>query len=253
MGFLLPRHTELGNAIGRRPILGQSAERLHGSDELVRYFVEYAEDRKLPIIEGVDVETVTPGQTTRFKVSSTSNGVFNADSVVIATGTHQSAKYPDIARPGMKRHAATDSMWRELHASEYKNANELAPGGVLVVGTGQSGCQIAEELNDAGRRVWLSTSHVGRLPRSYRGVDSIEWQRRMGFLDRPASALASPKLRFRADPHLSGKSGGHTINLRTLAKKRHHAARAPCRPERRRIRCRHGLKRKFAIRGRLRR
>jgi putative flavoprotein involved in K+ transport len=92
----------------------------------------------------------------------------------------------------------------------------LPDGNVLVVGSGQSGCQLAEELNEAGRQTFLSVGKAGRLPRRYRGRDCIEWQECMGWLDRTPAMLEEPTHRFRGDPHLSGRDGGHTISLHQL-------------------------------------
>ena len=89
----------------------------------------------------------------------------------------------------------------------------LPEGSILVVGSGQTGCQIAEELNDAGCRTYLSTGKSGRLPRRYRGRDSLEWQLDLGLLDRTPDMLESPSDRFRGDPHVTGKGGGRTLSL----------------------------------------
>jgi putative flavoprotein involved in K+ transport len=88
---------------------------------------------------------------------------------------------------------------------------------VLVVGSGQSGCQVAEELLEAGRDVFLSVGSAGRLRRRYRGRDTMAWAFDVGFFHRPVSALPSPKARYAANPHMSGKRGGHTINLHRFA------------------------------------
>lgn len=191
--------------------VGDEPDAFLDRDDLVGYFESYAAERDLPIVEGVSVSSVRAGTSSRFAVA-TSNGAIECNTVVVATGTHQYAKIPSLGEID----ASDNHAWSEMHASQYRNPAQLAAGGVLVVGAGQSGCQIAEELNEAGRAVWLSTSQVGRLPRTYLGVDSIAWQYRMGFLDRNASALESPQHRFRPDPHLSGKNGGHTINLHKL-------------------------------------
>jgi putative flavoprotein involved in K+ transport len=84
---------------------------------------------------------------------------------------------------------------------------------VLVVGSGQTGAQIAEELNQAGRKTYLSVGGTGRLIRRYRGRDCIAWQKDMGLLDRTPDMLEDPAHRFRGDPHVSGKNGGHTLSL----------------------------------------
>jgi putative flavoprotein involved in K+ transport len=105
-----------------------------------------------------------------------------------------------------------------LPSEEYRNPAALPPGAVLVVGTGQSGCQIAEELRKSGRRVFLSVGTCGRAPRRYRGKDIFDWLELIGFLDRPPSALPSPKARFAANPHVSGAGGGHDLNLHQFAR-----------------------------------
>jgi putative flavoprotein involved in K+ transport len=101
----------------------------------------------------------------------------------------------------------------QIHSSAYRNPDQLPPGAVLVVGSGQSGCQIAEELLAHGRAVYLCTCGADRLPRRYRGDDSMHWLARMGFLERTVDQLPSPAARFAPNPHVSGKDGGHTINL----------------------------------------
>jgi putative flavoprotein involved in K+ transport len=89
---------------------------------------------------------------------------------------------------------------------------------VLVVGTGQSGCQIAEELYQAGRTVYLSTSRAGRAPRRFRGRDVFVWLREAGILARPVAKLEDPAERFSPNPHVSGKGGGHDLNLHQFAR-----------------------------------
>ncbi|MGZ0189513.1 MAG: NAD(P)-binding domain-containing protein, partial [Alphaproteobacteria bacterium] len=103
-----------------------------------------------------------------------------------------------------------------LQAPQYRNPSALAPGGVLVLGSGQTGCQIAEEARLAGREVYLSVGRTGRLPRRYRGRDCIEWQLEMGWLDRTPDMLADAAMRFRGDPHLTGAGGGRTLSLHDL-------------------------------------
>jgi putative flavoprotein involved in K+ transport len=94
----------------------------------------------------------------------------------------------------------------------------LSPGAVLVVGSGQSGAQIAEELNQSGRTVYLCVGSAGRAPRRYRGRDMWEWLSLSGFLDRTVDKLPTPQARFAANPHISGRDGGHTLNLHQFAR-----------------------------------
>jgi putative flavoprotein involved in K+ transport len=106
----------------------------------------------------------------------------------------------------------------QLHSSEYRNPHSLAPGAVLVIGAGQSGSQIAEELYQSGRKVYLSVGRAPHLPRRYRGRDIVWWADRSGFFDRTVDRLPSPRARFAANPQLTGRAGGHTINLHQFAR-----------------------------------
>jgi putative flavoprotein involved in K+ transport len=110
------------------------------------------------------------------------------------------------------------SQIRQMHSSEYQNPGALPPGAVLVVGSAQSGCQIAEELYQCGRKVYLSVSSAGRLPRRYRGEDITRRLFEIGFVDMPVDKLPSPKAKFAGSAHSTGKDGGHTINLHQFAR-----------------------------------
>ena len=173
-------------------------------DELVRHFERWAESFDAPVRCGVEVRRVRRSGD-GFEVE-TSGGACRARNVVVATGTYQTPHIPPVAGrlPGRLKQIAAD---------DYKRPDMLPPGGVMVVGAGQTGCQIAEELHEAGREVWLCVGRAGRLPRRWRGRDCIAWQRDMGYLDRTPDMLESPEARFRADPHLTGRNGGYTLSL----------------------------------------
>ena len=168
-------------------------------DELVRHFERWAESFGAPVRCGVEVRRVRPAEG-GFEVE-TSEGACAARNVVVATGTYQAPNIPAVS-------ARLPRRIQQLAADEYKRPGMLAPGGVMVVGAGQTGCQIAEELHEAGREVWLCVGRAGRLPRRWRGRDCIAWQRDMGYLDRTPDMLDSAEARFRADPHLTGRNGG---------------------------------------------
>ena len=89
---------------------------------------------------------------------------------------------------------------------------------VLVVGTGQSGCQIAEELYQRGRKVYLCVGGAPRIPRFYRGKDTISWLKATGFFDHTVESLPSSKARFGANPFVSGRDGGRSLNLHQFAR-----------------------------------
>jgi putative flavoprotein involved in K+ transport len=134
-----------------------------------------------------------------------------ARNVVLATGLYQTPKIPQIARN-------FPAEIKQLHSDNYRNPEQLLPGAVLVVGSMQSGAQIAEELNESGRKVFLATGRAGRTPRRYRGKDANWWFAKMGQYDRKVGELPSPKAKFAGKPHISGTKGGHTINLHQFAR-----------------------------------
>ncbi|MAQ78898.1 MAG: FAD-dependent oxidoreductase [Rhodospirillaceae bacterium] len=176
-------------------------------NEFVKILENWAKSFQAPVVEGICVNELTKTGN-GFKII-TDSGNFFANQVIIATATYQRPKIPQVF-------SNLDCECELKTVIDYKNPDSLREGGVLVVGSGQSGCQIAEELNNAGCSTYLSIGHTGRLPRRYRGADCIKWQLEMGWLDRCADFLDDPKKRFSGDPHLSGKNGGYTLSLHEL-------------------------------------
>ena len=107
---------------------------------------------------------------------------------------------------------------QQLDAGRYRNPEALPPGAVLVVGSGQSGAQIADELAAAGREAFLATGRVARVPRRYRGRDVHEWSVELGLYDQPTEAVTDPGEFREPHPTLSGAHGGHTVALQQLAR-----------------------------------
>ena len=177
-------------------------------DELVAYFEQYIERFQLPVRYNTRVTSVE--QDGAGYVVRTDDGTFNARNVVVATGLFQRPKIPAFG-------AKIDAGITQLHSGAYRNPHLIPPGAVLVVGSAQSGCQIAEELYQNGRRVYLCTGSAPRAPRRYRGRDIVEWVHLTGFLDRTPDMLPSPRARFAGNPQFSGKDGGHTLNLHQFA------------------------------------
>ena len=158
-----------------------------------------------PVRESVTVTRLSAGGPRRFRID-TSAGAHDADVVVVATSTYQTPRVPALA-PQLPDHLL------QVTADAYRHPEALPAGGVLVVGSGQTGCQIAEELNEVWRHTYLCVGKAGRLPRRYRGRDCLYWQDKMGTLDRSPDMLKNAAQRFRGDPHLSGKAGGRTLSL----------------------------------------
>jgi putative flavoprotein involved in K+ transport len=180
-------------------------------DEIVRYIEDYVRSFGPPLHEGVEVQRVGPGAgTARFTVATTI-GEFGADNVVVAVGG-----YHTIALPRMAERLPPEIV--QLHSSQYKNPAALPPGDVLVVGTGQSGCQIAEDLHLAGRRVHLCVGSAPRVARRYRGKDVVAWLDELGYYDLPVHEHPlKDGIRTRPNHYVTGRDGGRDIDLRKFA------------------------------------
>jgi putative flavoprotein involved in K+ transport len=140
----------------------------------------------------------------------TSRGTVVAAALVVASGFQNVPRRPEFA-DSLPAHVT------QLHTADYRRADEL-PGSVLVVGGGQSGLQIADDLLDAGKRVYLATSRVGRMPRRYRGRDAFEWMRDTDQLDLPVEN-ADPAVIDAAPPQISGAAGGRTLSYQYLVRR----------------------------------
>lgn len=178
-------------------------------DEVIAYFEDYIEQFNLPIkynCQVISIEAMEIGY-----LVMTNQGKFKAANVVIATGMYQQPRIPAFS-------SNLPAEIQQLHSSEYHNPEALPEGAVLVVGSAQSGAQIAEELYQQGRKVYLSVSRSGRLPRRYRGKDITQWFDEMGFWDRTIDNLSSPRAKYAGSAHGTGKNGGHTINLHQFAR-----------------------------------
>lgn len=178
-------------------------------DEVITYFEQYAERFQLPVQYNTRVISVKPLDGQGYCVQ-TQERTFAANNVVMATGLEQLPKILPAA-------GDLSSSITQLHSSRYRNPEALPPGAVLVVGSAQSGCQIAEELTQSGRRVFLCTGSAGRAPRRYRGKDTFEWLLLNGFFDLTPDKFPFPIEQFAA-PHLSGTNDGHTLNLHQFAR-----------------------------------
>jgi putative flavoprotein involved in K+ transport len=177
--------------------------------EIVRRFEQYERDNHLPISYNTEVTRVEPIENQYRYRTFTIDKIYDSKNVIMASGMFQKAIIPWFS-------AQIPQNIQQISSDAYRNPEALPPGAVLVVGSAQSGCQIAEELNEAGRKVFLSTGAAGRFPRRYRGKDVYDWLKLIGFFDQTVAMLASPKDRFFGSPHLTGKGGGHDINLHTF-------------------------------------
>jgi len=176
-------------------------------DEIVAYLERYAAATGTPIREGTDVTSIQPNGD-RFTLQ-TGDGAIDACAVVVATGAYQRPYRP----PGSE---TLDEHLVRLDAGTYREPAQVPDGRVLVIGSGQSGCQLAEELHGSGRDVVLSCGRAPWLPRRFGGYDLVWWAAETGFLDVTVEALPSPEARLWSNPLASGHGGGHDLHLRTL-------------------------------------
>jgi putative flavoprotein involved in K+ transport len=180
-------------------------------DEIVKYIEHYAKSFDPPVKEGVEVSKVRKSRSQDVFELTTSIGDYTADQVVIAAGSYHIPKLPKIAER-LPEHIM------QIHSSEYKNPQALPDKSVLVVGTGQSGCQIAEDLHLAGKQVHLCVGSAPRSPRRYRGKDVVDWLDQMGYYDLSIDEHPQKeKARSNTNHYVTGRDGGREIDLRKFS------------------------------------
>jgi len=177
--------------------------------EVVRFIQDYATFIKAPIRCGVEVTSLERASDSGRYLLTTNNGTIEAANAVIATGPYQRAAIPSMS-------SAVPKNIFQVHSSAYRNPNQLPPGTVLVVGSGASGCQIADDLQQSGRQVYLSVGHHNRVPRRYRGKDFAYWG---ATLKRAEQIVDTVPLNLRkgAEVLLTGANGGYDVDLRSMA------------------------------------
>lgn len=192
------------------PYAGEDPKGYMGKDDIVKYVEAFARSFDPPLREGVEVTGLSRRPGGGYDVATTC-GMFSADQVVVATGAYHIPHIPRYAE------RVPDDI-TQIHSSCYANPDALPDGDVLVVGSGQSGCQIAEDLHIAGRRVHLCLGDAPRSPRIYRGKDVVEWLDQMGYYDMPIHEHPQKeRVRAKANHYLTGRDGGREIDLRALA------------------------------------
>ncbi len=179
-------------------------------DEIIAYLNRFADKVKAPVREGVAVTRITTDATGRYSVL-TSAGEFSADQVVVASGGYHLPVIPRMAE------RLPESLF-QMHSAQYRSADQLPDGAVLVVGSGQSGAQIAEDLHLAGRKVFLATGDAPRVARQYRGKDVVEWLHEMGYYEISVNEHPLREgVRDNTNHYVTGRDGGREIDLRKFA------------------------------------
>jgi putative flavoprotein involved in K+ transport len=192
------------------PYVGPDPKGFMLRDEIVAYLEAFAAKVQPPLIEGVAVTRVSRHVSGAFEVE-TSIGSCLADHVVVATGGYDLPIVPPCA------HALPAGI-TQVHSVAYRNPQQLPPGEVLVVGSGQSGVQIMEDLHLAGRKVHLAVGSAPRSPRLYRGRETTEWLHELGFYELTVDRHPlGDEARHKTNHYMTGRDGGHEIDLRRFA------------------------------------
>ena len=179
-------------------------------DELIAYLDGFIAHVNAPVCEGVAVQRVALAPMGGYTIQNSAGSV-TADQVVVASGGYHT---PII--PRMTERIPADIV--QLHSEQYRKPQALPDGAVLVVGSGQSGSQIAEDLHLAGRKVVLAVGDAPRCARFYRGKDVVEWLALMNYYDMPVDAHPLREgVRDNTNHYVTGRDGGRDIDLRRFA------------------------------------
>ncbi|HEX2135805.1 MAG TPA: NAD(P)/FAD-dependent oxidoreductase [Microvirga sp.] len=186
---------------------GPEPEGFMTRDAFVALLESFAERHRLPVDTGAPVTELTLDERHGGYRMVTPRGALHARNVVIASGNLNRPRRPPFS-------AALPPGVLQVDASAYRSPDALPPGAVLVVGSAQTGGQVAEDLARAGRTVFLATCRVGRIPRRYRGRDAMVWMVECGLMDVPRKEFIDPSGRIAPRPLIGA---GHTISLQSLS------------------------------------
>ena len=185
---------------------GPDPEGFSHHEDVLRFVLDYAQEIGAPVRTGIDVTRLSQGEDDLYSLD-TSDGPIEARHVVIATGPFQHALIPNFSR-------AIPGSVLQIDAAHYRSPEQLPKGAVLVVGSGNSGCQIADEVFRSGRRVLLAISRHVRVPRRYRGKDLIWWYENLGRFD--VNIETFPDRRYPPTTIMTGIGGGYDLAPRHL-------------------------------------
>lgn len=183
-------------------------------DEVVEWLAGWLQTFAPPVRTHTRVTSLRPYHAGGFELTLQTSGgteMLTCDQAVVATGGYPIPVLPSFA-------GSLDDSITQIHSEQYRNADQLPDGAVLVVGTGQSGAQIAEDLHLAGRQVHLAVGSAPRVARTYRGRDCMTWLADMGLYDRAAPEYPGGKAAIEKTNHyVTGRDGGRDIDLRRFA------------------------------------
>ena len=191
-----------------RAYQGSDPDGYASKDEFIRFLEDYASTIRAPVRCDTEVIALREAESRGSLILETTRGVIESKNVVVATGPFQAPKIPALSRD-----LPRDLF--QIHARDYRNPDQLPLGAVVVVGSGASGTQIAEELNRSGRKVFLAVGRFHKTPRRYRGRDFYWWFDQLGYWHTPLTSMPpeSKNLRF----VVTAVDGGHDVDLRQYA------------------------------------
>ncbi len=193
------------------PYAGNDPDGFMVKDEIADYLDAFAQTFNPPIFEDCEVTRITKRPEGGYLVD-TSMGNYSTDQVVIATGGYDNPIVPPYA-------ADLDPSIMQMHSVDYRRPSQMPEGATLVVGTGQSGVQLMEDLHLAGRDVHLAVGPAPRSPRMYRGRDATDWMYDLGHYDITIDKHPNPEHAVSKTNHyMTGRDGGHEIDLRKFAR-----------------------------------
>lgn len=192
------------------PYDGEDPKGFMKRTEIIDYLDRFAEKVNAPVLEGIKVERITRRPEGGYCVT-TSEKEFTCDQVVVSSGGYHQPIIPRMAE------RLPESIV-QIHSAQYKNASQLPDGAVLVVGCGQSGAQIAEDLHLEGKKVFLATGDAPRCARFYRGKDVVEWLEEMDYYKMSVDKHPLREgVRDNTNHYVTGRDGGRDIDLRKFA------------------------------------
>lgn len=193
------------------PYAGDDPHGFMKREQIIDYLDQFIAKLRPPALEGVEVRRLAPRRGGGFRIEST-QGDFTSDAVIVASGGYHQPIIPRLAER-LPAHV------HQLHSEQYRNPQSLPPGNVLVVGSGQSGAQIAEDLHLAGRKVYLALGDAPRCARFYRGRDVVDWLADMGYYDIAVDQHPLREgVRDNTNHYVTGRDGGRDIDLRRFAR-----------------------------------
>lgn len=192
------------------PYNGNDPDGFMKKNEIVEYLDSFIEKLNPPALLNVQVTHVAKVAPQQFEIE-TNLGKTTAKQLVVAAGGYHTPIYPKLSETLPENVLV-------IHSEQYFNVDQLPEGNVLVVGSGQSGAQIAEDIHLAGKKVYLSTGDAPRCARFYRGKDVVTWLFEMGYYETTVKDHRySEEVRNSTNHYVTGRDGGRDIDLRKFA------------------------------------